>query len=146
MGKNASSCSTEQQKMERNLFPLIEEWLGVELKSDAKVYVGDAHIEPDFINEDEKIVGEIFAHIGTLLEGQKRKLAQDVLKMLLLERNRNVVFRKIIVVCDKAVYTFLTGKSWLAECISEFGVEIKFWEISEEERKNIIRAQVRQYR
>lgn len=86
MGKNASSCSTEQQKMERNLFPLIEEWLGVELKSDAKVYVGDAHIEPDFINEDEKIVGEIFAHIGTLLEGQKRKLAQDVLKMLLLER------------------------------------------------------------
>lgn len=146
MNKNIDSCSDVQQKYERIVFERVEEWIGVKLQSNPKIYFDKVHIEPDFYSSEEKIVGEIFAHIGGLLEGQKRKISQDVLKMLLLEKKHNFVYRKIFVVCDEAGLKYLTGDSWTAACISEFGIEIKHIELSEEERQELLTTQAKQFR
>lgn len=146
MEKALNSCSDVQQNLEEEIFTSVEEWLGVKLQDDAKIYFDKAHIEPDFYNAEEKIVGEIFVHVGGLLEGQKRKVAQDVLKMLLLDKKHGCTYRKIFVVCDNVGMKFLTGDSWIAACIAEFGIEIKLIEISEERRAEVLNAQKRQYR
>ena len=48
MNKNIDSCSDVQQKYERIVFERVEEWLGVKLQSNPKVYFDKVHIEPDF--------------------------------------------------------------------------------------------------
>lgn len=45
------------------------------------------HIEPDFYFEEHSIIGEIFAHIGGNKRGQSTKIANDILKMLLIEKD-----------------------------------------------------------
>jgi len=146
MNKNIDSCSDVQQKYERIVFERVEEWLGVKLQSNPKIYFDKVHIEPDFYSSEEKIVGEIFAHVDELLTGQKRKISQDILKMLLLDSKHDCIYRKIIVICDTAALKFLNGDSWTAACISEFGIEIKYIELSEEERQELLTTQAKQFR
>ena len=90
------------------------------------------HIEPDFYSEEHSIIGEIFAHIGGNKRGQSTKIANDILKMLLIEKDRCKSYRKIIVVCDEQEERTLSGKSALAESIRQFGIELKRVEISNE--------------
>lgn len=57
------------------------------------------HIEPDLYSEIEKIVCEIYAHIGNLKVGQQHKVSQDILKMLLLDKCKGVRYRKVVELC-----------------------------------------------
>ena len=95
-------------------------------------------------SEEYSIIGEIFAHIGGNKRGQSTKIANDILKMLLIEKDRCKSYRKIIVVCDEQEERTLSGKSALAESIRQFGIELKRVEISNELRETIISAQNRQ--
>lgn len=60
------------------------------------------YIQPDFYSEEPGIIGEIFAHIGKPKKAQDNKIANDIWKMLLLEKITGKQFRKVIVVCDEA--------------------------------------------
>ncbi|MGO5072192.1 hypothetical protein ACTQ30_15875, partial [Roseburia faecis] len=106
--------------------------------------MGTLYIEPDFYSEEHSIIGEIFAHIGGNKRGQSTKIANDILKMLLIEKDRCKSYRKIIVVCDEQEERTLSGKSALAESIRQFGIELKRVEISNELRETILSAQNRQ--
>lgn len=116
------SSSLEQQRAEDEIFCMVEDWLGCKYS----------------------IIGEIFAHIGGNKRGQSTKIANDILKMLLLEKDRCKSFRKIIVVCDEQEERTLSGKSALAESIRQFGIELKRVEIADELRETILSAQNRQ--
>ena len=98
----------------------------------------------DLYSEKDRIVGEIFAHIGFLKVGQQHKISQDILKMLLLEKIKGVKYRKMIVIVDDTIEEYLKGKSFIAESIRQFGIEIKRIDLSNETYEEIVNAQKRQ--
>jgi len=91
MNNTMKSSSHEQREIERYAFTEMERMLQVSLQSNPKLFLTEGvHIEPDFYSEQDKIVGEIFAHQGKTKGGQNHKVAQDILKMLLLEKNHTI--------------------------------------------------------
>lgn len=56
---------------------------------------------PDFYSVENKIIGEIHAHIGRLKGAQPDKIASDVLKMLFYEKVSGCNWKKYIAVCSK---------------------------------------------
>ena len=147
MGEKNKSSSEEQMIAEQYIFETIEKQLQIELEHNRKIYLADnpfTYIQPDFYSEDYCIVGEIFSHIGKPKKAQNNKIANDVMKMLLLEKITEKTYRKIIVVCDEIELEKLNGKSVLAETIRQFGIEIIYIEIEDEMRNTILEAQKRQ--
>ena len=139
MADTKKSSSLEQQMAEDEIFCMVEDWLGCKVSRNPKIKMNNndkVHIEPDFYSEEHSIIGEIFAHIGENKRGQSTKIANDILKMLLIEKDRCKSYRKIIVVCDEQEERTLSGKSALAESIRQFGIELKRVEISNELREN----------
>ena len=141
------SSSTEQQYIEEVVISRIRNLLDIPFEKNSKISVGissNTYIQPDFYSKEEMVIGEVYAHIGTTKSAQDKKLANDILKMLLLDRKTHYVHRKIIVVCDDKVSQKLKGKGWLAECIREYDIEILQVELTTEERELVINAQKRQ--
>lgn len=143
----ARSSSIEQMQAEDIIFALTEKILGTSLEKNKKIYLADnvfTYIQPDFYSDERLIIGEIFAHIGKPKKAQDNKIANDILKMLLLEKITGQHYRKVIVVCDAAEKKKLEGLSALAESIRQFGVEILMVDIDADLRTRLIEAQDRQ--
>lgn len=141
----SKSKSDEQQKAEIIIGNRVEEYLACPLKRNERVVLAEGvHIVPDLYSEKNRIVGEIFVHIGSLKVGQQHKISQDILKMLLLEKIKGVKYRKIIVIVDDKIAEYLKGKSFIAESIKQFGIEIKKVDLPDETYENIMHAQKRQ--
>lgn len=144
MERSEQSNSFEQQMAEQIIFEKVQNWLNKNLKENAKVLVGKTYMQPDFYSKEDGIIGEIFAHIGKPKKGQDNKVANDILKMLLLEKLEKRTYRKIIVVCDEQEMKKITGTSVLAECIRQFDIEVKMINIETDLRTMLIAAQKRQ--
>ena len=147
MSEKHKSSSEEQMIAEQYIFETIEKQLQIELEHNRKIYLADnpfTYMQPDFYSEELCIVGEIFSHFGKPKKAQNNKIANDILKMLLLEKVTGKKYRKIIAVCDEIEWKKLNGKSVLAETIRQFGIEIINIEIEDEMRNTILEAQKRQ--
>ena len=141
------SSSHIQMQAEDMIFHKVEHILGMKLEKNKKLYLTDnafTYIQPDFYSEADNVIGEIFAHIGKPKKAQDNKIANDILKMLLLEKTTGRQFRKIIAVCDDLERKKLQGQSVLAESIRQFGIEIIKIEIDDTLRNMILNAQKRQ--
>ena len=136
MSTTQKSSSAEQMRAEEKIFALVEKTLGIRLEKNPKLYLSN--------NEYTYIIGEIFAHIGKPKKAQDNKIANDILKMLLLEKMAKRNYRKIIVICDEAEKRKLLGMSALSESIRQFGIEILYIPIDEALRQEILNAQERQ--
>lgn len=141
-----ASLSLEQQNIEKNIFQIISDVLKINLEANPKVPCGEVTIQPDFYSDEHSIIGEIYAHIGSLKPPQQKKMLADILKMLLLEKLTNRKYRKIIAICDDTVFKAITGKSWASACFKAFDVEIMNVDIGESNRELLMAAQKRQYR
>lgn len=149
MPNSYKSSSHVQMQAEELLFHKVEDLLHISLDKNKQIFLADnafTYIQPDFYSEKNCVIGEIFAHIGKPKKAQDNKIANDILKMLLLEKKTNTKYRKIIVVCDEAEQKKLQGLSALAESIRQFEVEIMYIEIDEDTRNQIIEAQKLQRR
>lgn len=138
------SSSHIQAKAEEVIFSQIEILFNIRFEKNKKLYLADnafTYMQPDFYSEEQLIVGEIFAHIGKPKKAQDNKVANDILKMLLLEKTTGKQYRKIIVVCDTTEKKKLEGKSVLAESIRQFGIEILYVEIDTNMKQQIMDAQ-----
>ena len=147
MSDSKKSSSVEQVHAEEYMFAYIERVLNVKLEKNPKLFLSNnqyTYIQPDFYSADKLIIGEIFAHIGKPKKAQDNKIANDILKMLLLEKIAGKQYRKIIAVCDEAEKKKLQGMSVLGESIRQFGVEILYVPIDEKLRNEILKAQERQ--
>lgn len=147
MSEKHKSSSEEQVIAEQYIFEAIEKRLQIKLEHNRKIYLADnpfTYMQPDFYSEGLCIVGEIFSHIGKPKKAQNNKIANDILKMLLLDRITGKTYRKIIVVCDEIEWKKLNGKSVLAETIRQFGIETIKIEIEDEMRNTILETQKRQ--
>lgn len=144
MSNSHKSSAHVQMQAEEVLFHKVEDLLNVNLNKNKKIFLADnafTYIQPDFYSEEDGIIGEIFAHIGKPKKAQDNKIANDILKMLLLEKKTSKQYRKIIVVCDEDEQKKLKGLSALAESIRQFDVEIMYIELEENIRNQIIEAQ-----
>ena len=93
------SSSHVQMHAEDIIFQKVAALLGITLERNPKVFLADntsTFMQPDFYSAEDKVVGEIFAHIGKPKKAQGNKIANDILKMLLLEKTTGKQYRKII--------------------------------------------------
>ncbi len=144
MNEFHKSSSHVQMQAEELIFGKVEKILCIKLDKNPKLYLAEnafTYIQPDFYSEEANIIGEIFSHVGKPKKAQDNKIANDILKMLLLEKITGKKFRKIIAVCDESEKKKLQGKSALAESIRQFNVEIMYIEMNEDMRKQIAEAQ-----
>ena len=144
MEKLHKSSSHVQAQAEEVLFHKVEELFNLKFEKNKKIFLADnafTYMQPDFYSSENYIVGEIFAHIGKPKKAQDNKIANDILKMLLLEKITGKQYRKIVVVCDLEEKKKLEGKSVLAESIRQFGIEVLYIEIGEDIQKQIKEAQ-----
>ena len=147
MSISQKSSSMEQMHAEEKIFALVEKTLNVRFEKNPKLYLSNneyTYIQPDFYSSEHLIIGEIFAHIGKPKKAQDNKIANDILKMLLLDKISGKQYRKIIVVCDKEEEKKLRGASALSESIRQFQIEILYIQIDEKLREEILKAQERQ--
>lgn len=147
MENTHKSSSHVQLQAENVIFRKVEELLNLKLERNPKIYLADnafTYMQPDFYSSEHCIIGEIFAHIGKPKKAQDNKIANDILKMLLLEKVTGKQHRKIIVVCDQAEKKKLDGQSVLAESIRQFDVEIMPIAIDDNIKAEILKAQERQ--
>lgn len=141
------SSSHVQMQAENVLYQKVEGLLNIEFERNKRIYLADnalTYMQPDFYSEEHRIIGEIFAHIGKPKKAQDNKIANDILKMLLLEKTTGKQYRKIIVVCDDTEKKKLQGQSVLAESIRQFNIEIMHVEVDGETQKQILAAQALQ--
>ena len=145
MQDTSKSCSDEQQSAECIIADIVESRVQCKLDRNVRVDISDGvHIEPDLYSEKDRIICEIFAHIGSLKVGQQHKISQDLLKMLLLEKSKGVEYRKAIVIVDDSVGKYLNGKSFISESIRQFGIEVIRINLPDEISEGIQKAQKRQ--
>ena len=145
MSDSQKSSSLEQQELEKYVFSEMESLLNVKLLNNPKIPLADGvHIEPDIYSEDPPVAGEIFAHQGKMKGGQNHKVAQDILKLLLLDKVKDREYQKYIVVCDTAIEKALSGNSALAESIRQFGINLVRIDLPDELKEMVIDAQKRQ--
>ncbi len=139
-----NSDSTQQRLAKQAVFDKIEQWLNVSLEHKPKILVGKTYMQPDFYSKEDGIIGFIVVHIGKLKAGQKEKLSQHILRMLLIEKLEGRAYRKMIVVSDQPVKEQIEGDSILAECISQFQIEVKIMPMEAELRERLLTAQKKQ--
>lgn len=148
MIKRDDSKSDVQKNIEKYMFEQIKIILkDSSLVSNVKVQLddhGSTFIFPDFYSEQNKIIGEIHAHIGRLKGAQPDKIASDVLKMLLYEKSSGYEWNKYIAVCSKEEFDQLRGNSFLADAIREFGVELLFVDLPADMRSVLSECMKRQ--
>ena len=142
------SNSDEQQYAENVIFGELEKILGITLTKNPRIYLNEntkVHIQPDFYSEEESIVGEIFSHIGKYKGSQPRKIANDILKMVLLDKVKNKTHKKLFVVCrDEEKNVLENSSSWLSECIRQFDIEVIKVDIPDIIKEQVLAAQKRQ--
>ena len=137
-----NSDSTVQQNIGRIMIQLYEAETGISFQIDQRINIGNSTIEPDFYSEEEKILGEVYAHIGKPNAGQKNKLSRDILKMILYSATKDYEAKKVMLVCDTEIEKYLIeSSSWLSECIRRFNIEIIRINLSDNQREEVLSAQ-----
>lgn len=147
MDKFTNSDSSVQCEIENILFRIVQSELNLKLEQNPIITLtknSDIKIQPDFYSYEAKVIGEIHSHIGKLKPSQFDKIAADILKMILLEKDFGEKFSKYIVVCSDDEKRQLQGNSFLAEAIRQLKIEILFYELSESDNiklENTIKKQ-----
>lgn len=137
------SNSAEQLDAEPLILTAVSEQLGVRVEPQTLTLPGGATAHVDGVADDESVLVEVFARQGALKGGQRGKIARDALKLITLGRHRPGA-RLILALADEAAAKPLRAKSWLAEALTTFEVEVLVVDLDPEVRAGIRAAQVRQ--
>ncbi len=137
------SDSHEQRRAEPLILAGVSAVVGVELAPRSLRLAGGARVDVDGVAPDESVLVEIFAHQGRLRGAQFHKVARDALKLITLGRTRTGC-RLIVAFADSDAAACVSARSWLAEALRTWGVEVFVVEIDEDVRAGLRSAQVRQ--
>lgn len=141
------SDSEEQRIAERLILEGLESKLGIQkgsLQNKRIMLDNIVGVEIDGYSFEHKIMVEVFARIGKLLPAHCEKLANDILKLNLVEDILNIPHKKYIAVCGEDIERYLTGTSWKAFAAKHYNFDIVRIELSQEDREMILNAQQRQ--
>lgn len=104
---------------------------------------GGARVDVDGVADDRSVFVEVFAHQGRLRGGQFHKVARDALKLITLRREHPGA-RLIVAFGDETAAACVTGRSWLAEALRTWGVEVLVVDVGADVRAGLVAAQARQ--
>ncbi len=144
--KRKDSDSSVQKQLEGVLVTKYEKQTGFHgIHNTNKVWINSStYIVPDIYSEEHRIIGEVHAHTQRLKSAQKDKLASDILKMILFEKEKHVKFRKVILVCGKEEKAYLEGDSFVADAIKQFNIEIEYIRLTPEQEDILLRTAKKQ--
>lgn len=138
------SDSTEQQTAEYHMLLSLQEELGISFDTESVLPI-DISVKPDAVDPVNKVVVEAYARIGGVKGAQLHKIKGDILKLVLIEKKLGVGWRKIMCFASDEAAKYVKGKSWVAEAVREFGIEIHVVTLPEEQKNKVISAQNRQH-
>lgn len=141
--KNHKSDSSEQQATEAYLIKTLAQDLGLTFDSEKWAELPSG-VQPDAVDPENKVVVEAYARIGALKGGQLHKVKGDILKLMYIDEKLGGGWRKIMVFADASAASYLLGKSWVAEAVRFFGIEVYVKELSKDQRDLVRAAQERQ--
>jgi len=137
------SSSAEHLAAEPLILAGVAEVLGVGLAPRSLTLPGGARVDVDGVAADESVLVEVFAHQGRLRGGQFHKVSRDALKLITLARNRHDA-KLVIAFGDQAAADCVTKRSWLAEALQTWRIEVVVVELEPAVRDGLRSAQVRQ--
>jgi hypothetical protein len=138
-----ASDSLEQQQAEAFMLKSLAEKLHLSFNKETKLPI-DTGVQPDAIDLNNKVIVEVYAHVGELKGAQLHKVKGDILKLIFVEEKLGEKWRKILCFEDDAAAKYARGGSWVAEAVRTFGVEVRVAKLSEEQLNQVKLAQRRQ--
>ncbi len=137
------SSSHEQSEAEDSIRRAVASDLEVRLEARQLSLPGGAKVEIDGVSDDESVLVEIYAHQGRLKGGQIHKVASDALRLVTLARDRPGT-KLIIAFADHQAAMCVTGKSWLADALRAWNIDVRTVELDAATCDGLRAAQVRQ--
>lgn len=131
-------------RAEAELVKAASKSLGIVLRPQRLEFDGGGVVEVDGCNVEFRVVCEAFARIGRLKSGQRQKLGNDILKMLLVERRMGGHWRKVLLLAGEDCRRLLSGQSWQAQAVRDFGIELCQIELGHQLYAEVVLAQGRQ--
>jgi hypothetical protein len=141
-GSEHLSRSDVQTRAEAEIVEALAAELKIELvqKPPDIQLAGGVHIEVDAATPDGTTVVEAYARQGTLMGGQLKKIAEDILKLALLKKEPGREgTTAIIVFASQEAHDSISG--WVLQAAKTFGVWLLVVDISSKLRDEILRAQ-----
>jgi hypothetical protein len=137
------SDSEPQRRAEEQIRATLSDQLQVALTKRSFSLGEKSTVEVDAVDGNEMIFAEIYAHQGKLKGGHRQKIRSDVLKLITLARIHRSP-RMLLVFADEVAAGFARGRSWLAEVIRTWDIEVRVVELDDKTRNELRRAQIRQ--
>jgi hypothetical protein len=138
------SDSLEQREAEPLIRSGVEAALGgTTLTPTTLTLPNGARVDVDGVDDEQRVFVEIFAKQGRLRGAQFHKVARDALKLITITKDRPET-RRIVAFADQQAADCVLGKSWLAEALTTWGIEVLVVELDEEIRAGLRAAQARQ--
>jgi hypothetical protein len=137
--------STVQRDAEPLMIAAVAEAIGVPLTKQRITFDNGSWCEVDGVSADRRVLVEASAHQGKMIGGQLRKVSEDALKLVTIA-NTLPGARLIIAFADDVAAKSFMGKSWKAEALRIWGVEVLVVDLHGDVRAGIRSAQVRQFR
>ena len=134
-----------QSDAEPLMIAAVAQAIGVPLAKQRITFDNGSWCEVDGVSADGNVLVEAFAHQGKMIGGQLRKVSEDHSSSSPSRRGSPVSVSIIAFADDVAARSFM-GKSWKAEALRTWGVEVLVVELDSEVRAGIQSAQVRQFR
>ena len=137
------SNSLSQQGAQEDILSHLQDKLSIKFDPEPQLPI-DIAVQPDAVDSTNKVVVEVYAHIGKLKGSQRHKIKGDLLKLALIGKKLGPGWRKIMCfACEEAV-KLVEGQSWVAHAAREFDIEIHVATLPDEREKEVISAQERQ--
>ncbi len=136
------SDSKEQRSAKTLILAKVANHIGCVLAPARVTFDTGTPVQVDGVASDESVFVEIYARQGTLKGGQKKKVAQDALKLITLQRSRPGA-RLIIAFADEGAARHALQGSWVSEALSNWGIEVLVVQLEETIRGELRAAQAR---
>ena len=117
------SASTEQQHAQQLAREALGRQLGVPLERASIDLPGGSRVEIGAVDEGRTVFAEISVRQGKVKGGQRHKVAQDALKLITVTRDRPDA-RRILAFADDVAADDFRNRSWLAEALSLWDIEL----------------------
>src|SRR4051812_15710010 len=137
--------SSVQSAAEPLMIEAVGKAIGVPLVKQRIDLGNSVWCEVDGVSADGMVLVEAFAHQGKMIGGQLKKVSEDALKLVTITKVRPGA-RLMIAFADEMAAKSFMGKSWKAEALRLWGVDVLIVELHDDVRAGISTAQVRQYR
>jgi hypothetical protein len=137
--------SAVQLAAEPLMIVAVAQAIGVPLEKKRLPLARGAHCEVDGVSDNGNVLVEAFAHQGALRGAQLKKVSEDAFKLVTLAKDR-AGMRLIVAFADDLAAKSFLGRSWKAEALRIWGVEVLVVALRGDVRAEIREAQVRQFR